>query len=329
MVTMDRLRKGVRVHKEERLGEVEHDLEEREPVLWAYRSPSYRALNLRFGVRCSDSDAGAYLDHVLSGLRSDQEEPEVWYSIGRSDLDAKRPYSVSFGSELIARVHSKVFAIRMLLWHINGTAVSSAGSLLVLHAGGVALDGAGVIISGPSGSGKTTLTAALVRAGFRYLTDEAVAFDPVDGLLHPYPKALAIQSGSWELLSALRPPPSELSPKVWHVAPTDIRPNAIASPVPPSLIVFPTHEVEELPGEASRGEIARSEALMNLFRQSFEVGGAPARTLAALGTLVERCRSFRISTVDLGSAVRGVAELMRLPPAGSSVPPKAARAATG
>ena len=126
------------------------------------------------------------------------------------------------------RAHSKAFAIETLLWHLNGAAVKRADPFVVLHAGGVALDGAGVIISGPSGAGKTTLTAALVRAGFSYLTDEALAIEPSTGLLHPYPKALSIKPGSWELLADLRPPSSDLSPRVWHVAPTDIRPDAIA-----------------------------------------------------------------------------------------------------
>ena len=184
--------------------------EEPEHAAWAYRSPCYRALNLTFGVRSTELDVGAYLEHVLIGLGSGEEnpgDPEIWYSIVRSGSDPERDYSLLFGSSSVVRAHSKAFAIETLLWHLNGATVKRAAPFVVLHAGGVTLDGTGAIISGPSGSGKTTLTATLVRAGFGYLTDEALAIDPVTGLLHPYPKALAIKKGSWELLADLRPPP--------------------------------------------------------------------------------------------------------------------------
>lgn len=283
-----------------------------EQLPWAYLSTCYRALNLSFGIRCVAPEVGAYLDHVLSGLKSEEETPEVWYSIADSPPGAGCPYSLYFGSELIAQTHSKAFAIHTLLWHLNAATVDRADPYVVLHAGGVALGNAGVIISGPSGAGKTTLTAALVCAGFSYLTDEALAIDPVTGLLQPYPKALTIQRGSWELLADLRPPPSDLSPRVWHVAPADIRPNAIAAPTPPTLVLLPTREGSDV-GRAGTGmeEVSRSEAAVQLAQQCFGFPTGATPTLAALAELLVRCACFRISTVDLAGAVRSVRELMQ------------------
>jgi hypothetical protein len=292
---------------------VGHELEERERVPWVYRSPCYQALHLRFGVRCADPDVGAYLDHVLSGLRRDQDEPEIWYSVGRSGTQ-ERPYSVQFGSELLSLTHSKAFAIETLLWHINGAIVDRADPFVVLHAGGVALEGVGAIISGPSGAGKTTLTAALVRAGFRYLTDEALAIDPATHLLHPYPKALNIRSGSWELLPDLRPPPSDLAQRAWRVAPTDIRPDAIAGPTPPSVVLFPRLGGSQEPdGLGGLQEVPRSEAAVELFQQRFRPSEAPTSALAlrVLAGVLEGCACFRVSTADLGRAVDHVTEVMR------------------
>ena len=268
--------------------------EEPEHAAWAYRSPCYRALNLTFGVRSTEPDVGAYLEHVLIGLRSGEEnpgDPEIWYSIAHSGSDPERDYSLLFGSELVVRAHSKAFAIETLLWHLNGATVNRADPFVVLHAGGVTMGGAGAIISGPSGAGKTTLTAALVRAGFRYLTDEALAIDPVTGLLHPYPKALAIKRGSWELLADLRPPPSDLSPRVWHVAPTDIRSDAVAGPTPPSLVLLLTPiGTNETGGMNGIQEVSRSAALVELFRQSF--GSADSPDLARPGRRPLEVRVF-------------------------------------
>jgi hypothetical protein len=269
-------------------------------------------MNLNFGVRSTDADVGAYLDHALSGLRGDGEDPEVWYSIADSAAESEGTHSLHYGSELIVRATSKAFAIETLLWHLNGAAVNNADPLVVLHAGGVALDGAGVIISGRSGAGKTTLTAALVRAGFEYLTDEAVVIDPTTGLLHPYAKALSIKPGSWTLLADLRPPASDLSPRIWHVTPTDIRADAIAPPTSPSLVLLPTHASPvEAVGVAGIQEVHRAAALMELFHQSFR-SVDPARTLRILGDTVARCACFRLSTADLGRAVHNVTEALSL-----------------
>ena len=210
------------------------------------------------------------------------------------------------------RAHSKAFAIETLLWHLNGATVHRAEPYVVLHAGGVTLQGAGAIISGPSGAGKTTFTAALVRAGFGYLTDEALAIDPVTGLLQPYPKALAIKRGSWELLDDLRPAPTDLSPRVWHVAPRDIRPDAVAGPTPPSLVLLLTPRGSEEPGGAAAGlrVVRRSDALVELFRQTF--GSAhPRATLNTLAATLAGSDCFRVSTEDLGRAVRCVTDSIR------------------
>ncbi len=257
---------------------------------WVYRSPCYRALNLSFGVRSTEPEVGAYLDRVLSALRcgDEGEAPDVWYSITHGNTDPEGTTTLHFGSELVVRAHSTAFAIETMLWHLNGATEDRAEPFVVLHAAGVALDGAGAIISGPSGAGKTTLTAALVRAGFGYLTDEALAIDPGSGLLQPYPKALSIKKGSWELLPDLRPPPSDLSPRVWHVAPTDIRPDAVAGPTPPSLVLLlsPSGPDEEANGPGMQ-EVRRAEALVELFRQSFR-SSEPPQALRVLADAVEK-----------------------------------------
>jgi hypothetical protein len=70
--------------------------------------------------------------------------------------------------------------------------VASTSSLRAfVHAGVVSWQNRAVVIPGQPGAGKTTLTAALVRAGARYLSDE---FAPIDerGRVHPFPKSLSM-----------------------------------------------------------------------------------------------------------------------------------------
>lgn len=61
-----------------------------------------------------------------------------------------------------------------------------------IHAGAVSHAGRGIVIPGGSFSGKTTLVRELVRAGATYYSDEYAVIDR-SGLLHPYPKPLAIR----------------------------------------------------------------------------------------------------------------------------------------
>jgi hypothetical protein len=72
-----------------------------------------------------------------------------------------------------------------------------------LHAGAVGYAGRAIVLPGVAGTGKTTLTAALVRAGATYLSDEYALIDE-RGRIHPYPKPLSIVQGRG--VPALRQP---------------------------------------------------------------------------------------------------------------------------
>src|SRR5262249_38753244 len=61
-----------------------------------------------------------------------------------------------------------------------------------VHAGVVGWRGRAIVIPGRSFSGKTTLTAALVKAGFTYYSDEYAALDSA-GRVHPYARLLGIR----------------------------------------------------------------------------------------------------------------------------------------
>jgi len=77
---------------------------------------------------------------------------------------------------------------------MNRTALEDAARFAI-HSGAIAMGLRTVAIPAESGHGKTTLTAALVKAGFDYLSDEALVFDD-DGSVVPYPKPFALSEWS-------------------------------------------------------------------------------------------------------------------------------------
>ena len=76
---------------------------------------------------------------------------------------------------------------------------------MFMHAAAVATCDHAVVLAGPNGSGKSTLTAALIRCGYDYFSDDVVPFDGRTSRILPVPFALSIKEGSWPALSALYP----------------------------------------------------------------------------------------------------------------------------
>jgi hypothetical protein len=100
---------------------------------------------------------------------------------------------------------------------------------IALHAGAVrSPEGVVVALVGESGAGKSTLVATLVRAGWQYVTDEALAVRPGSLQAVAYPKPLALgaesrgvlglpdQGGELVTADSLRPgaavPPGDAGP---------------------------------------------------------------------------------------------------------------------
>ncbi|KHD07080.1 hypothetical protein PN36_04715 [Candidatus Thiomargarita nelsonii] len=67
---------------------------------------------------------------------------------------------------------------------------------MLFHAAALSYHGKGVIIAADSGCGKTTLTLALVRQGFKFLSDDVAALDLNNGKLTPYPRCLLVRLGT-------------------------------------------------------------------------------------------------------------------------------------
>ncbi|MDQ4121822.1 MAG: hypothetical protein M3209_10300 [Acidobacteriota bacterium] len=83
-------------------------------------------------------------------------------------------------------------ALHLIEIALRLTVAEFSPNLVFVHAGAVAFEDSAVIVPGMSRTGKTTLTAALVREGAIYYSDEYAIFDE-NGVLHPFPKPLSVR----------------------------------------------------------------------------------------------------------------------------------------
>jgi hypothetical protein len=83
---------------------------------------------------------------------------------------------------------------------VNAFALTACTDLAV-HAGALDVGGATMALPGTSGAGKSTLTAACVRAGMGYVSDEALCLPYGTNTVRPYPRPIALSPWSMHALA--------------------------------------------------------------------------------------------------------------------------------
>lgn len=274
----------------------------------ASRTSSFRALDYAFGVRSNDARLGAYLEELFAPLAC-ASKPQHRYTIRAIEDGSPGTYELTLDGRTVTTGTSGETLIGPLVHSINREAITSAPFLL-LHAGGVERDGYGVVLPAHMEAGKTTLVAALVRAGFGYLTDEAVAFDWDSHRIEPYPKPLSIDPGAWPLFPELEPqaalPSDDYKAAQWQVPPDAIRPDALGKPCLARFVVFPRYQRD---AQTTLVRLGRAEALVELAKNTFEFKDQARRALDALDGIVREADCFRLSMGDLDGACELVIEL--------------------
>jgi hypothetical protein len=279
-----------------------------EAVEWRYRSAPCRALDFSFVVRSTDADLGRRVERLFAPFVTD-DEPRYEYSIVARGAPGDMIDLYENGA-LVERAHT---VVEHLMWRVNRHVVESSGRYLLLHAAAAQLDDAGVILPGPSGSGKTTLVAGLVRAGLAYITDEAAALDPRSGLLEPYPKALAVEPGSWDVLSDLEPDDAAerdvalATTTQWLVEPASIRVDAIGTPCRTRLVIAPTYDPD---AATELRPISRAEGVALLVENSFNFARHGRPGLELLVEAVRDADCYRLRFRDLDDACGEIVRML-------------------
>jgi hypothetical protein len=158
-----------------------------------------------------------------------------------------------------------------------------------LHAGAVVHQGGAVLLPAASHAGKSTLVAALLRAGFGYLSDEVALVDD-RGRAHPFVKAIGLRAGSWRLIDLPERTPTalRLGERVRYLDP---RPWLAAAPdgYPITAVVL----LDRAGGDPALTPLPKGEALLALLRQtgaSRQMGFALVERAVALAAVTPAFR---------------------------------------
>lgn len=227
------------------------------------------------------------------------------------DLGAPRRFTLSRDGVEVVRDDDLAVVVGQLMWHLTHDAVNElAGGTVGLHAGAVARPEGVVLLPAPSGSGKTTLTAALVAAGWDYLTDELALLER-SMTVQPFARPLCLSRAAIELFPGLaeRLPPELVSERCekLQVRPDEIRPASLSSGGPPRAVVFPRYEEG---AETRLRPLTQVETLLDLLPNTFDLAHD---SQARLGTLAGLCRAapgYRLVSGDLTEAVEAVDGLL-------------------
>lgn len=278
----------------------------------AWSSGPCAALEHRFSLTLPrEADFVAVLGSLVRPFTTpsaDPAEPAGHYEITRSSK-GPLPFHLYYdGQRLTSGVRARDFCT-MLSWHINRSVIDGSRDRHVLmHAACVTAAGVTVILPADQESGKTTTTAGLLRQGYDYVTDEAVALDPRTGSVTPFPKTLSLDPGSWHLFPELRPAHSDPRARQWHVPAAHLGSRQSTGPVaPPGVIVFPHYRA----GSSTAVEpVSRAEAVRQLALMTFEFQQHAGRNLRVLGRIAAGATVARLVIGSLDDAVDAIDNLV-------------------
>jgi hypothetical protein len=241
--------------------------------------------------------------------------PPVVHDVHLLGPDAHGRTHLRDGAEVVAADVEEDLAVAWLLWYLNRLAATTPHRVTI-HAGAVAGPHGAVVLPGAPGAGKSTMTAALVRAGCGYLSDELAALDLEGRLVHPFPRPLALHPATVARVGAGGVPPAGAVARPGRdggvLAPPRAFGATLAGPTPPAAIVMP-RIVSGAPGRPR--PLAPPTVLLGLLAHAPNLAllGTPA--FVALATLAARCPGAGLEFDDPAPAAASVVALGG-PPAG-------------
>ncbi|MEQ1758123.1 MAG: PqqD family peptide modification chaperone [Vicinamibacterales bacterium] len=203
-------------------------------------------------------------------------------------------------------------ALKLLL---RTFAVARHAYFMELHAGVVLLGNGALLLPGSAGRGKTTLTAALVRSGGIYFSDEIALLEGISLNVRPVPLAMTIKPGSITPLLGLYPELSTLDEHlredrqpVRYLPPRpESRCPADQAPLPVRWVVFPHYEAGS---ETLVNPLSPAQGLRRLLDESLVLPDVLDRqNVERLVDWARRLQFYDLRMSSLEEGVRAVQEL--------------------
>jgi hypothetical protein len=227
----------------------------------------YRAGPVRFSV-IGAGVAAEEVGRVLAPLADPGPPAAHHYRLGGGEGEGGM--SVILDGTTLGRFGDDGAALAYLEWHLNRQVIEGTTGRVVLHAAGVGRDGAVVALPAGMDAGKSTLATALVRRGLDYVTDEALCIRPDDLTVEPYPTALTLEPGSFDLFPDLAAAAGAVDPRFassrWRVTPTEVSAGASVSGGRVVAVVSPRYQPG---GGCAVHRLAPIDAFLVLLEQAF------------------------------------------------------------
>lgn len=276
---------------------------------WAFTSPPYTGLAFRFRFSTDDLELAAYLTAILDPLADADPahgETDHLYELRAPDADGFPDGLIALDDHVVSRPGTSHLLAATLLWHVNQMVSTVSRSLWQLHASGIVRGGRAIVFPASMNSGKSTLVSGLLLAGNAYITDETVAVDPGTGEVVAYPKAIALDPGSWPVLPTLEPQLDEswrrFEHEKWHVDPRATGAARLRRAEGPTVaaVIFPRYRPDEPTTLVPMGP---SEAAVELCRNSFNLAVLGETGIDAVVELASNVPCHRLFVGDLDTAI--------------------------
>lgn len=168
--------------------------EKKAPVEYEFCFQSY---GVKVGIVFDESERRVEIQNRIGEVLPHEIEiikrSEVEHFLTVKNTESGR-FEIDKDGEMVAggdAVDKELF-FNFLNSQIRLTVAEYAAGKVFLHAGAVAVGGAGLIIPASSFAGKSTLVAALVKKGAVYYSDEYAVIDE-NGFLNAFPKTLSMR----------------------------------------------------------------------------------------------------------------------------------------
>lgn len=240
---------------------------------------------------------------------------------GRSRWTGGRRYRIHGAGQTLFSVRDRREVLPHLEWGINWQVVKEVGRFLQIHAAVVARQNQCIVLPASPQSGKTTLCAGLVARGWRFLSDEFALIDPVTFRVHPYPKAMCVKSGSFDVVRNLPLPLNTHTRykkgRKGRVAYVSLarQPDQIGTQSDVRWIVFPRYA----PGQAPQlTPVTRGQAAFQLRQLSFNFDRFGSAGLDVIRRASLRARAFELNAGSLADTCDLIEKMVEEAPASTS-----------